>query len=345
MKKTVCCLIAVVMLIGMFLACAPAPAPAPAPKPAPKPTPAPAPKAEPIVLKAISYFAETHLAADGFAMYLERLHEAANGELVIELVGGPEAIPSKAQPEALRTGVVDVALTTGGRYEPLIPEVLSLALSQLTPTEERETGYYDLIAKQSEKAGVVYLGRTMVNMSFHLWTNVRVETPYELAGLKFRGSGFYNPVYKALAIVPVSMNLGDIYEGMNRGLVVGWPSTPTTAITYHLWEVTKYMINPGFWGAQNTIVLVNLDSWNRLPKHLQDLMIDVMAEYEPVMAEYHVKVEKELLQRVQDEGIEPIEFSPADAKWYSEAVTKLKWADLMDKSPELGPRIKEMITK
>ena len=154
------------------------------------------------------------------------------------------------------------------------------------------------------------------------------------------------PFFKAFGLVGVSMPLGDVYAAMDRGLVDGWACSPASAWSRGLYEVTKYRITPGFLGANNVTVLVNLDTWNGLPKHLQDLMIQTMIDIEPMLEDYYTDVLQETLQKVTDGGVNPIEFSAADAKWYLDTIYRAKWEEAKENlSPELYTKVREMITK
>ena len=80
--------------------------PASAPTPAPTPTPTPEP-AEPIKLKAVSFVPVMSVTAQKFKEFLDGVSDKSNGELEIELIGGPETIPGLELPEALEEALCD----------------------------------------------------------------------------------------------------------------------------------------------------------------------------------------------------------------------------------------------
>lgn len=302
-------------------------------------------KPRPIVLKAVTMVREGHETRTGFEMYVKRLHEKVKGEITINIIGGPEAIDYDSQAEAVRSGVIDVYMGGSGRLMAIIPEILTLEVSELTPGEERRVGYYDFMNQLFNKVGLFYIGRTWMNYPFYLWTNVEVKKLEDLAGLKFRGTPFYHPVMRPFGIVPVGMPLEDIYEAMGRRIVDGWAASPNTAIDSKLYEVTKYCIDQPFWATGNTTVLVNLKAWNRVPKHLQQLMVDVMVEMEPEIAAYYKRSFEGTIKKLKDHGMKFIKFSPADSKRFDEAVARAKWESLLKESPENVAKIRKMITK
>jgi hypothetical protein len=40
-----------------------------------------------------------------------------------------------------------------------------------------------------------------------------------------------------------------------------------------------------------------------------------------------------------------ITFSPADAKWFVETELQLRWEEVLEKAPQNGPKLREMMTK
>jgi len=299
------------------------------------------------VLKAVTMFPEGHGSAAGFRMYQEMLNEAAKGEVILEFAGGPEAIPGFEQPEAVRTGAIDVNFTVTAYYKTMLPEANGHHLSRLTPWEERESGFYDLMVELHKAKNIYYLGRQLVNSPFIMSTrNLRIERPYDLSGLRFRTAALYDALYRKLGITGVTMPLGDQYSALERGLVDGTASTPSSAIKFSLYEVAKYVIGPRFYGAQNAVMLINLDVWNQLPKDVQDLMIDVQIKVEPEIWDYFGDTLSKDLKKLQDEGMEFVEWSPADTKWFLDTADKAAWEEIEENiGPEMTAKLRSLTTK
>ncbi len=337
------CLLVTLTALPFLTSCA-KPTPTPAPAPSPAPTPAPAPKLEPITLRMVTFIPTASPTTWGAKWLSEGVKELTKGQLIIDIIGGPEAIPGDDQPSAVRSGVVDLVLTPPD--ESLIPETITMILSPQTPSEERESGYYDLLAEVYKKQNVVYLGRAAIDNEFLIMlTKKRVETPKDLAGLKFRASGTTIPLIKALGAVPVSVPLPDVFTAMERGVVDATISVSTAFKTWGLAPVVKYTLNHPLYG-QNLTILVNLDSWNKLSKDMQKAMIDVMARIEREdLVELYEKRAEEAFQAGFDEGMQLIEFSPSDAKWLVDLAHRVMWEEVNKKSPEYGPRFQKLLVK
>ena len=279
-----------------------------------------------------------------FSKWVERVNKQAKGKLIINVIGGPEAIPAFDQFEAVRSGVVDICRLKGTYAKPVVPEEYSLILSQLTPHEEREVGYYDLMVKLLEKANVMYLGRINRGTPFFLWTNKKIKNPRtDFKGLSMRSAVVYDPFYKVLGVTPVTMEFTECYIGLERGLIqgYGWPAF----ITDFGWDsVTKYCINHPFYSMDVQIV-VNLDTWKKLPKDLQELMAKTAKDIEPEVVAYGEKYTKLKLKKAFDAGVKPIVFSPEDAKWYLDTAYRVAWEEVKKKCPERYDTLKKMLSK
>lgn len=343
------CLIFVFAVVSVMAACAtpaPKPAPTPAPTPAPKPAPAPKPKAEPIVLKVVTMFPEGHGSAAGWRMYQEALNEAANGELILEFAGGPEAIGRYEQPVAVQSGAVFGNMTVTAYYVSLLPEGDIWHLSHLTPWEERESGFHELMVELHKEQNMYYLGRQLTNSPFNMFTNLNTNGPYDLSGLKFRSGRIYEPFMRELGIVPVSTSIGEAYSALERGLVDAVAFTSSSAISFSMFEVAKYITGPPFYGAQNGVMILNLDMWNGLPKHLQDLMIDVQKKVERDIVDYFGDQYNQNIQKLLGEGMELNEWSSADTTWFLNMLDRVSWeAAEKNLGRDKVTRLREMLIK
>src|SRR5690606_27811534 len=123
-------------------------------------------------LKVVSAFSENSIYVKRLETWMQKVNAEGKGVLQFNFIGGPRAMPTFEVGNAVKTGVVDVALTTGAFYTNLMPEADALKLSQFTVAEQRRNGAFELINKiWNEKANMVYLGRPVEFQTFHLYLN------------------------------------------------------------------------------------------------------------------------------------------------------------------------------
>jgi len=273
----------------------------------------------------------------------QKIQDLSGGKFKIEIVGGPEALPGREQPLAVRNGVFDMILSPASPS--LIPEALCLMLSDRTPAQERQNGFYDLMAEIYRKQNVFYLGRASVEIQFHLMlAKKRIGKLQDLAGLKLRASGTTLPLIKALGAAPVSVPLPHMYTALERGVIDGTINPETSFKSWGLAEVVKYMVNVPLYG-QNMVILVNLDSWNRLSPEHQKMMIDIMAGLENnELTEIYAKRKKGSLKIAVDKGVQFIDLPAADAKRLADLADEVIWEEVIKKSPDYGPKLRQILT-
>ncbi len=296
-----------------------------------------------IVLKMVTFLPKGDVNMTAWMAFVEDVNKKSKGELEIKYIGGPEAIPGFKQFEALRNGVVDIIYACEAYYGRQITGAAYTHLTRLDPTQERESGYYDFRKELLKKHNVFYLGRPEYGVWFQVFTNKPVKSPKELKGQKIRVSATYEPFTKRLGAVPVTMPGSDIYTALERGTIDGYAWSVLGNIQMGWVDVCKYIIEPRIY-QMNLEVLVNLKTWEKLPKHLQKLLMDCMIEnekkYGPIMA----KIAEKEYKQMQEKGMKVIQFSPKDTKYYVDLAYEAGWDEVIKQNPELGPKLKKMLS-
>ncbi|MFH1651834.1 MAG: TRAP transporter substrate-binding protein DctP [Chloroflexota bacterium] len=370
MKKSWYGLVVLVSILGLFAAACsqpapaprpapapapspapvPAPAPAPAPKPAPAPAPAPAPKpVQPMTLKAVTFLPSNNYAVWGLTWLIDRVNQRSNGTLTMDYLGGPEVIPASDLAEAVRKGVVDIMTISAAYAAGLVPEGNAEHLSEYWPWELRARGYNDYINQIfNTKMNAFFLGHQGdANPEFfNPFSNIKLSRPQEFAGLRSPGSGMINQAINGLGMNPVKAAIPEFYTTLERNITdVVFTTFPLGVLqSYH--EVTQYIYQPGFYRAPN-IILINLDTWNKLPdaskKLIMDTQIEVEREIQPATKKVNDDARKKLVEEL---GMEIINFTPEDAKWYLDTIYSSSWNDVKaSMSPEAFAKVQGFLKK
>ncbi|MFC2013658.1 TRAP transporter substrate-binding protein DctP [Chloroflexota bacterium] len=345
------CLIASMLIFGCA-GPAPTPSPAPTPTPTPAPTPTPKPTPEKVVITAVSMAKSDYPTNRPMWLWLEilekRVAEQYPGELEIDYLGGPEVINLVKQPTACIEGVFDMNLvTTLGFYRKLIPGGLTMICSQLWPWEERERGFNDYMNELHAKAGLYWLGRGSFSApgeNFWWFTTEKVNTPYDLAGQRVGPATIAFNGIQGVGASPTRMSFPDTYSAVERGVIDAVVSPLTTPLSYSWQEVLPYGLAQPFLQC-NTVNIMNLDKWNSIPKHLQDLMIETKIESEKQWAEKARAVDGEEVKELEDAGMEFIKFSPADAKWFTDTTRMAEWEAQLGQYPVEAARFKDILER
>jgi len=289
----------------------------------------PSSTAKTIELKAVSFLPKINYVTWGLTQLVEKVNERAGGQLKISFLGGPEVIPGEDLAEAVRKGVVQVAALPGAYARGLVPEANVMHLSQYDPWEERERGFNATMIDVFKKMNAYYLGRCgdTNEAFFNFFTNKKVDRPQELKGQRAGSYGMTAVANNALGMRSVQMAIPEVYSAVERNMIDAYALPYQSAVAFGLQEVTKHLIEPGFFRSP-AVILMNLDAWNSLPENLQDLVTKVQMETERgfmnTASQVRAKTNKALLAG----GVKVITFSPEDTKWYLEQIYKTGWGFL-----------------
>lgn len=279
--------------------------------------------------------------------FIQRVNEKAKGELFIKYRGGPETIPAFDQGKAVQKGVVDIANVACGFYEPIAPGVGGAMLTQVSLEEERKPGGgYDFLNELHKKGGLFYLGRgTPADEYFALVLRKKVMKQQDFAGLRIGTATVARACTEAWGATVVSVSMDEYYTAMEHNLVDGLSSAPLTLlVSAGIYEVTKYVVDHGYYQA-TLAVIMNLDKWNKLPKHLQNLMMECMIQSEKEMRAYYANLKAQAKEKMVKSGIEFYKFPPDMAKWFLDTAYNAAWEYQMKRYPEVTPKLRQMISR
>ncbi len=296
-----------------------------------------------ITLKMVTFLPKGDKNMTAFMALVDDINKKAAGELEIKYLGGPEAMPGFKQFEALRNGVVDMIFGCESYYGREVTGAPYTHLTRLDPMKEREVGYYDLRVDLLKEHNVFYLGRAEFGVWFNVFTNKEIERPQGLKGQKIRVSGTYEPFVKEIGAAPVTMPGSDIYTALERGTIDGYAWAILGNVQMGWVDVCKYILEPRIY-QMNIEALMNLKTWEGLPEHLQDLIMDCMIENEKEYTRVMSELAEAEYREMQEKGMEVIAFSPEDTEYYVDLAYEAGWDEVIDQNPELGPKLREMLT-
>ena len=299
--------------------------------------------AQEVTLRLVSAFAENGIYVQRLQPWITKVNAEGKGVLQINFLGGPKAIPTFEAGNAVKTGVVDMALNTGAFYTNVMPEADFLKLTQITVAEQRKNGAFDAINKVwNEKGNMQYLARMVENQPFHIYTNKKVDKP-DLTGQKIRITPVYRDFFQALNANVITTPPGEVYTALERGVVdgYGWPIGGIFDLNWH--EKTKFRIDPGFYDAEVSLIM-NLPAFKKLTdvqrNYLQKQLLALEAENT-----FWTQYASTETARQQAAGIQTISFDAATASAFRAKAYDIGWTGAIKQSPEIAPRFKALFSK
>jgi len=295
------------------------------------------------ILKAITLHPPKVEEDKMFIKYIEAVEKRAGGKLKINYLGGPEVIPAVEQVDALRNGVVDLALSPATYHTSLLPEAGAFFLwKPKEPGEGRKTGLFDVLSKSYETINLRLLSRPAPHFGFNVFTNFMVKNPKtDFQNRKIRDLNTYSPFLKEIGAKGVRVPRTDVYTALERGVIEGQLGPPNLTIQLGQTEVTKYYVSPMLW-AGSLLSLANLDTWKKLSNDTQNLFIDTAIEFEKEYWPYWTDFISNTYVKLKKAGLQEITFSPEMTKWYVDISQFSIWDDIVKRAPEKGPILKKI---
>lgn len=251
----------------------------------------------------------------GFEVFAESVEELSGGDLTIKNAGGPESIDPFEMGNVIGTGAIDAAFASVAYMLPRIPEAAVLSYSPLTIQEMRDSGAWDKIRDiYAEKMNVHLLGLTLSSLEYNFYTKKPVSSLKELKGLRMRSTPGYQPLLDRLGIEGIQMPSGEIFSGLERGLIDAYPQLAVGSVyPFGTEKFLKYKIGPGWWHG-DVVLLLDLDYWESLSQERQELLTEAAIEAEAKQPELLDSLRAEEIKQLEGDGITVTELPEADGK-------------------------------
>jgi TRAP-type C4-dicarboxylate transport system substrate-binding protein len=296
-------------------------------------------QAQEVTLRAVNGFQEGTYFARQFERFVQKVNAEGKGIVQINYIGGPKAIPTFEQPNALRSGVVDLANTTAAYTASLVPEGLALNYTDKKMAELRKDGTLDYLNTLYMEKGLYYFAKTGEGIQYHVYTNKPIDKA-DLSGQKLRIAPIFRDFFSKLGANVVQMAPGEVYTGLERGVVdgYGWPLLGIFDLGWH--EKTKYRVDPGFYSLELGIVF-GANAWKRLTPAQRAFLEKQGAAMEAELNDISAKDAAAEMKKQADAGIQVIRLDPAQSKAWLAAAYGAAWDGLVKTSPVHGAKLRQ----
>jgi TRAP-type C4-dicarboxylate transport system substrate-binding protein len=285
--------------------------------------------AQETTLNAVVFVPRNTTFGEMFVRFVDQTNKEGKGLVQVKLIGGPDAIPTFEQGNAIRNGVVDMVSLPPTFYTNVCPECDAHILApQFTP-QLRKTAFWTALQKYTnQKVNAHLLSAYGDGIGFHIWTN-KPPAGGMLKGMRLRTTPNYTPLFATLGVSQVTTAPGEVLTALERGVVdgYGWPAIGMFDLGWG--AHTKYRLDPGFY---NVIVnvLVNLPKWQSLRED-QRAFLNRMANW---LETENVRWVAERLaadeKKMKEAGIQIVDLGPGHRKTAYDAY----WDSLAKRAPE-----------
>jgi len=190
--------------------------------------------------------------------------------------------------EGVQSGIIDIGAYNFG-FEPsnlpLHPFQVMLPFGTMDPemslkiarTVYDKVPYMTKVLEDKFKQKLLAL---IADNGYNLGTTFEWNSVKDLKGQKIAGAGLNLKWLEYAGATPVQSSLPESYTSMKTGVYNGWIMFPSGYANFKLYEVGKYYTEIGFGAITWHGMTVNLARWNKLPKDVQNIILEVAREYE-----------------------------------------------------------------
>jgi TRAP-type mannitol/chloroaromatic compound transport system substrate-binding protein len=243
----------------------------------------------------------------------QHVRDMSGGQLVIEVFPAGAQIGGLEVFDAVASGAFEMGHSASYYYIGKDPThafftcvPFGMTASQLTSWVHSGGGQalWDELNARDNMLGLL-AGNTSMQMAG--WFNKEINSVDDLRGLSFRTAGLGGQVYAAAGVNVQTLPGGEIFLALERGALdaADWVG-PHDDEVLGLDQAARYYYGPG-WAEPGAgfCAYVNLDAWNSLPPHLQEIVrVAAKAVNSQMLADYNAK-DPAAYKRMVAAGTEP----------------------------------------
>jgi len=220
-------------------------------------------------------------AADRFKQLAE---ERTKGRVRVEVYPNSTLYKDKEELEALQLGSVQMLAPSFAKFGPLGAKQFEIFdVPYMFPTAEFLEKIEDgpigrKLMAALETKGIT--GLAFWDNGFKVFSaNKPITLPADLKGLKMRiqSSKVLEAEMRALDAIPQVMAFGDVYQGLQTGVVDGTENPWSNMYTQKMHEVQKYAVDT-YHGYLGYAVVVNTKFWQGLPADIRTILEGAMKD-------------------------------------------------------------------
>ena len=253
----------------------------------------------------------------GLGMAPERIadlvEEMSDGQMTITVYGAEEQVPAFGVFDAVSSGSHQMGHSGGYFWKGKVPAAqfftsvpFGLTADEINAWVNRGGGL-ELWREIYEPFNIYPIPAGNTGTQMFGWFNKEINSLEDIKGLKMRIPGIGGEVLKEAGGIPVTLPGGELFTALQTGVIdaTEWVG-PYNDLTFGFHQAAKYYYYPG-WHEPGPMLelIINLDEWNSLPKHLQAIIETATKAVNQVMLdEYLAKNNQALTELVEVHGVE-----------------------------------------
>jgi TRAP-type transport system periplasmic protein len=244
-------------------------------------------------------------AYSGMEKFKKIVEEKTDGNITVELFPGNQLGATAEQMEQVKLGTIEM-MSSG---DPGMMEIEYLSLPYLMKSNAHWMHVLesDIGQEWNEKLvsdmnvrniGILPRGPRVIS------ANKEIKSPDDMEGLKLRAPArdYYVQTFEALGANPTPMDFGEVYSGLQTGIVDGQENPLETFYAAGFQEVQDYIINSNHM-FKPAFVTINEEFFQGLSDEYQDILLEAAKESQAHAEDELAKSEKTMVEELESAGV------------------------------------------
>lgn len=266
--------------------------------------------------------------------WIDEIEKLTAGKVEIKHYSAGQLVPPPETYDAVVSGIADIGINWIGMTPGRFPLFESFNLNKLDakcarPSRASWELYNAIPEIQKEFAQTKVLGTACVTAyppGVGLGTTKKpIRKMEDLKGLKIQGGGKWSTMkIAALGAAPMHMNIVELYETLEKGVLDGGLVSPLMFDTFRFKEVIHYHTSVNFM-YMPFFLSMNWNTWNKLPPDIQKAFENASQLFADLHDENPPRLGNEAIERaVKENGLEVITLTPQEMARWNKAIQPVR---------------------
>lgn len=288
-------------------------------------------------------YGKNHTFALADIAWIDKIQKETDGRIKIQPFWGATLLSRTENTEELIKGVADLGYIGPRTGFPIMLKTLNFPYG-VADWKVIWNVYQDLRKKYpqfDEEWKKLKVMAWASASNYQLISTKPVRSVADFKGLKIKATGAFTKIVKDLGAEGMYMPMGETYVGLQKGTIDACLAPFSTVKAFKFNEVAKYITVLDLSAMVRPTRAMNLDSWKKLPKDLQDVFEKSSKFWSMEDNKWREKDDEEGYTIAQKSGVEIIKLPPAELVKVYKATEKaiLEEAAELDKEGYPGTEI------
>ena len=247
----------------------------------------------------------------GLEKFKSEVEAATNGEVLVEVFHNSQLGDTTEMLDQARAGANVGTVTDVARLSSFVPSLAIMSAPFLFDTYDDADKFAispEYLAwgdKLAEEAGVVMLASNWYQGARHALTQMPIETPADLSGVRMRtiGAPVWIETIRAMGAEPTPMAWGEVYSALQTSTLDAAEAQPTAIWGAKLYEVINNVTLTGHIQLVTALV-IGKETWDQISPENQEIVRSLAVENGRFASGLTIELGVEALENVAASGVE-----------------------------------------